>query len=101
MDEKLTIVYSGFPDVLDDYKLTSIRVNSGLYSVYDLSIGDDMVTVQNTMTSFGYEEIVGGSTYYRREKLVVSFRKDYKGQVESFYIELESTNKDDVVFDCR
>lgn len=99
LDERLTLVYSGFPDVLDDYKLTSIRVNSGPYSVYGLSIGDDMVTVQNTMTSSGYEEIIGGSTYYyRRGKLVVSFRKDYKGLVESFYIEVESTNKDDVVF---
>lgn len=99
LDDRLTLVYSGFPDVLDDYKLTNISVKSGPYSVYGLSIGEKIEVVQNTMTSSGYKEIIGGATYYyRRGKLVVTFRKDYKGQVESFSIEVESTNKDDVVF---
>lgn len=99
IDNEFYIVYSGHPDVLDDFKLTDVRVKKGNYSVFGLKIGSDINHVKDIMSSNRYEIKIEGQNYrFKKGDISIVFYTDNDGVVLSFLIQVTSTNKDNVVF---
>jgi hypothetical protein len=98
-DGSVTVVYSGYPDVMDDYHLTRVIVESGAYEVYGITIGSTVQEMNLKMGSNGYsKKLVGSKHVYTKNKISIIFHENYKNEVNAFEIIIETTNKDQVVF---
>lgn len=98
-DRSILVIYSGYPDVMDDYHLTSIIVKSGDYEVYDLTIGSAIEETKKLSNLHGYrQEIIGSRWIYIKNKVTISFQKNHKSKISAFRIIVETTNKNDVAF---
>lgn len=107
IDGEFSFVYSGYPDVLDSYRLTEIHVKSMNHSIFGTTIGNESVDVQNAMNSFGYKQSTHGPDfhgssqsyiYFIKGKIGITYYLKENNIVESILIRLETTNKDNVVF---
>lgn len=98
-DRSVTIIYSGYPDVMDDYHLTSIIVESGDYEIYGITIGSSVEDIHLIMGSVGYnKKIVGSKHVYMKNKISIIFQENDKNEVSAFEITIETTNNDHVFF---
>jgi len=107
MDGDYSIVYSGYPDVMDSYKLTDIHMKSVKHSVFDITIGSKADAVYTVMNSNGYKKDRHGPSfhgssqtnyYFTKGKIGIAFYLKEDNTVESILIRLNSTNKMGVVF---
>lgn len=102
VNDEIQIVYSGYPDVLDDYRLTALDVKAGMSSVFGIGLGSTFETMEKTMESYGYEmneEDTSEHSYlYEKGKISIRFVLDDNRLVDSFYIDVLTTNKKDIVF---
>lgn len=93
-DEQLQIVYRGYPDVLDDYKLTFVRIESGGYSVHGIKVGTKIKHVLMTMGKLDYDDVSEGSNFtFSKGDIRIVFIKDYEDAVKSILVEIISSNK--------
>jgi hypothetical protein len=98
-DGSVTVFYSGYPDVMDDYHLTRVIVESGAYEVYGITIGSTVEEMNLKMENAGFSmKLVGSKYVYTKNKISVIFHENYKNEVNAFEIIIETTNKDQVVF---
>lgn len=98
-DDSLLVVYSGYPDVRDDWKLTQVRIYDPPYSVFELSVTTSIDKVVETMEQKNYNlEIIGSKYYYTKGDIEIVFRTDYDDTVSSINIEFKATNKDEIVY---
>jgi len=98
-DQSVTVIYSGYPDVTDDYHLTKIIVKSGKYEVYGLTIGSSIEKTIELSNHHGYTQEIRGSRWiYKKNKIIIIFQKNYKDEISAIEIIAETTNEDNVVF---
>lgn len=98
-DGSVSVIYSGYPDVMDEYYLTSIIVKSGDYEIYGITIGSTVKEMTLKMGSVGYnKKTVGSKHVYMKNKISIVFQENDENEVGAFQIIIETTNKDEVVF---
>lgn len=98
-DGSTKFTYSGYPDVVDDYHLTYIKVTSGPWHVYGVTVGDPIGKSNELDAKHHYtKEVIGSRYIYSNGKISVVFKKNYEGKIDSFEIFIETTNKDQVSF---
>lgn len=101
-NDGIRIVFSGFPDALDDYVITDIETTNPNYYFYDIHTGDDIKKAEDILTNSGFSKVSvnNGSNYcqYKKRKLVVTFDLDEGSKIIKTRINLMSTNKQNVVF---
>ena len=102
--EKEGIAYgiSGFPDVIDDYHITSVTLTSSAYAVYGIRTGDAYSeSIEDIMRSFDFKTVKATDTNdlkaFGNDKLLVQFTLE-ENIITSIYVHLETTNKHKIVF---
>lgn len=100
-NERLTeYTISGYPDCLDDYKVTSIKTKDAKYKLFGFSVGSPMPEGQNALAANGYKiqstETSGWGYAYKKGKINIRlFGSDTIGMI---WIQLDITNRTGVVF---
>ena len=101
-NDGIEIVFSGFPDVLDNYKLTSIITTNESYHFYDINIGGTTENAISILTKNGFKSISAenrkDNINFKKGKLNVSLTSDIQSKIIKITLNLESTNKKKVVF---
>ena len=101
-NDDVNITLSGWPDVLDSYHVTGMRLLSPRYSVLGLRVGDAAERAEELLESMGYEplpEVVRGSgdTCYTRDGVLINL--EYQGEtISGLTVYVQSTNVEDVYF---
>jgi hypothetical protein len=98
----LEIIFSGFPDCVNEYVLTNINTTSTNYHFYGIHIGDDAKKAEDILISNGFSKVNENSDnkyiQFKKRKMVVSFPLNEEGKIKEIIIVLQSTNKQGVVF---
>lgn len=100
-DGKMSIIFSGFPDVLDKWVLTDIKTSNSNCSFYGINIGDSFNKAEEILYDINFSEIETNREYiktFKKRKLIVTFTITDHKKIKEMEIKLESTNKKNVVF---
>lgn len=100
--DAVEIVFSGFPDALDDYKLTGITTTNPDYHFYGIHIGDTAGAAMDILSKNDFSKqnmnVSKENVSFKKGKLYVSLTVDNESKITKISIKLESTNKKNVVF---
>lgn len=92
----LRVIFSGFPDVLDEYMLTNIETGSPSYRFYGMGVGDSIKNAEEVLTKNGFTK--KEPMRFAKNKLSVSFSVNESSKIIKMNISLSQTNKKGVVF---
>ena len=101
-DDGLTrYTVSGYPDCLDDYKLTGFSTYDSKYNIYGMSVGGDPEAAITTLEELSYKKVEdrsnnAASTYKKGKVFIQIFAEN--DEIKSISIYLDITNKKNVVF---
>lgn len=92
---------SGYPDCLDDYKLTGFSTSDSKYSIYGISVGGDPDAAITILEKLSYKKIKDRSSdntsVFKKGKVFIQIFAE-NGEIKSLSIYLDTTNKKNVVF---
>lgn len=100
-DGKMSIIFSGFPDVLDKWVLTDIKTSNSNCSLYGINIGDSFNKATEILYDINFSEINTNREHikvFKKRKLIITFTITNEKKIKEIEIKLESTNKENVVF---
>lgn len=100
-NDDVYILLSGWPDVLDDYRVTDIHLLSPQYAIFGLRVGDAAERAAEVLEPRGYElvpDVRGwGDTYYIKDGVIIHL--EYHGEtISDLTAYVQSTNVEDVDF---
>ena len=95
----ISFTLGGYPDVLDKYHVVAYQIKSAKYTLMDLQVGCSLEKADEVMEQNGYA-IVKGDDWSRRYtkngvRIGISLNADI---ITAFYVSVEVTNKENVVF---
>ncbi len=101
-DDGLTrYTVSGYPDCLDEYKLTGFSTSDSKYSIYGIHVGGDSEAAITILEELSYKKNKDRSSdynlVYKKGKVFIQIFAE-NGETKSLGIYLDITNKKNVVF---
>lgn len=102
-NDGINITFSGFPDVIGEYKLTDIKTTNSNYDFYKISVGDNVEEAINILEKNGFKKLnndkgVIREVNFKKRKLFISFLVNDDLKITQITLMLESTNKNEVQF---
>lgn len=96
----LSLELGGWPDVLDGWHVTRLRLTGGRYSLFGLRTGDTQEEADRVLTAWGYAPAAedGRSRGYTKGEVWLGVRWDGEGRIVRLTASIPSTNREDVVF---
>lgn len=92
---------SGYPDCLDEYKLTGFSTNDSKYSIYGIQVGGDPENALTLLEEYSYKKVEEKSnltvSVFKRGKVFIQIFAE-NDIIKSLSIYLDITNKKNVVF---
>jgi hypothetical protein len=96
------IVFSGFPDVSDEYALTDIAVTNPSFHFYGVRVGDTAEKAEEVLTENGFRRIRldsgKGALYFNKNKLTVLITADEASVITEIRVFLSQTNIRNIIF---
>ncbi|MDE7261121.1 MAG: hypothetical protein K2N78_03530 [Oscillospiraceae bacterium] len=100
-NEDADITLSGWPDVLDSYCVTDIRLRTAKYSVFGLRVGDTAARAGELLEPKGYElvpDVRGwGDAYYLKDGVIIHLELSGE-EITELTVYVQSTNLEGVDF---
>lgn len=92
---------SGYPDCLDEYKLTGFSTYNSKYSIYGISVGGGPEAAIAMLEELSYKKLKDRSSdntsVFKKGKAFIQIFAE-NGEIKSLSIYLDITNKKNVVF---
>jgi len=98
-EKGIEIGFSGFPDVRNNYVLTSITVSNYYSTILGLRVGDDITQASQILNRSGFVAIQNDSRLiYKRNRVFMRLFTDEKQKINKISISLHSTNIFNIIF---
>lgn len=104
----IRLVFSGYPDVQDSYKLTEIEITNPKYNFTGVHIGRTLDVARNILTKSGFSgkntNNIGNKVFnkdniiFYKDKLYVVLTINNESKIAKMELIMESTNKNNIVF---
>lgn len=96
------IVFSGFPDVLNEFVLTDIAVTDPSFSFYGVRAGDTAEKAETVLKNNGFRrtrpDAGEGAFYFSKRKLTVLMTADEQSVITQIRVFLSQTNIRHIIF---
>jgi hypothetical protein len=97
-DRLTSYTISGYPDCLDGYKVTGFQTEDSKYSVYDISVGENVDNAIAKLESKSYKKDVSTELMVYKKGKVTIMITDRESKISRLSIGIFITNKNGIVF---
>lgn len=98
-NDGIKIEFSGYQDVVDGLVLTRIETTNPMYSIYGISVGQNLEAAVKILNRKGFRRLkTENINSFKKGTLAIAFDVNSEGKIENIFISLSSTNKDNVIF---